>query len=86
MEGHIEKKNNKVLFSKKYAGSNLEDYFKSRSELLDLQLADQYAQKVVREQQNPAPKHPEKNHKDDLENKLFSEFKIKTKFMKKQVR
>jgi hypothetical protein len=30
MEGHIDKKNNQVIFAKKYTGSNLDDYFKLR--------------------------------------------------------
>lgn len=50
MDGHIQKKNNQVIFTSKYSGTNLDNYFKLRSELLDLQLADQYTQKIVREQ------------------------------------
>lgn len=50
MDGHIQKKNNQVIFTNKYSGTNLDNYFKLRSELLDLQLADQYTQKIVREQ------------------------------------
>lgn len=49
MEGHVAKKDNQVIFSNKYCGSNLEDYFKLRKELFDLQLADQYTKRIVRE-------------------------------------
>lgn len=53
MDGHIEKRDSQVLFSNKYSGSNLEDYFKMRKELLNLQIADQYTQKVIREREKP---------------------------------
>lgn len=49
MEGHIEKKSNQVLFKNKYSSSNLDDYFKLRKELFDLQIADQYTQKIIKD-------------------------------------
>lgn len=51
MEGHLEKRSNQVMFAKKYTGTNLEEYFKMRRELLDLQIADQYAKKIIEEQE-----------------------------------
>ena len=47
MEGHIEKKSTQVIFAKKYSGKKLEDYFKLRRDVLDLQIADQFTKKIV---------------------------------------
>ena len=60
MEGHIAKKNNQIIFSNKYSGNNLDDYFKLRKELFDLQIADQYTKRIVRE-------HEEKVVQKDVE-------------------
>lgn len=47
MEGHVEKKNNQVIFKNKYSGTNLESYFNLRKELLDLVLAEQHTQSII---------------------------------------
>ena len=86
MQGHIEKKNNKLIFANKYSGSNLEDYFKLRKELFDLQIADQYTQKIVMEHDTKNVNKVQEGKKEQLENKLFGQFKIKTKYMKQNVK
>ena len=86
MEGHIEKKSTQVIFAKKYSGKNLEDYFKLRRDVLDLQIADQFTKKIVQENEERPKRLENKDASDNLENKLFPFFKIKTKFMKSQVK
>ena len=86
MEGHIERQNNQVIFNKKYNGTSLQDYFKLRSDIVDLQIADQFARKIVQEQQQRPKMKQIVKSSDGLEQKLFPQFKIKTKFMKSQVK
>jgi hypothetical protein len=66
MEGHVEKKSNQVIFAKKYVGNSLEDYFNMRRDLLNLQIADQYAKKIIEEQLERPKKVESQDHPDGL--------------------
>lgn len=85
MEGHIEKRNNQVIFKNKYAGTNLESYFKLRKELLDLLIAEQHTQAIISQPLDAETKQ-QNLQSDTNEQKIFSEFKIKTKYMKSKVK
>ena len=66
MEGHVEKKRNQVAIAKKYLGSNLEDYFNMRRDLLNLQIVDQYTKKIIEEQLERPKKIEQQEHSDGL--------------------
>ena len=66
MEGHVEKKRNQVAFAKKYLGSNLEDYFNMRRDLLNLQIVDQYTKKIIEEKLERTKKIEQQEHSDGL--------------------
>lgn len=87
MQGHIEKRDNQVIFSNKYLGSNLEDYFVMRRDLLDLVMVDQYTRQIVGNAGGASEDVKDSaGQRENVENKLFGQFRIKTKFMKNHVR
>ena len=75
-------KGNSLLFAKKYQGNQLEDYLKLRKELLDLKMADQYTKSMVRGQSHQNLEKVQQPKSYDL----FSELKIKTKYIKPKVK
>jgi hypothetical protein len=84
MEGHVEKRSNQVIFANKYAGSNLEEYFALRRDLVDLVTVEQHTRQLLE-----APsQQPDQGRtaQEAVDPKLFPDFKIKTKFMKQRVR
>ena len=54
--------------------------------MFDLQIADQYTQRIVKEHDKKNVNKVTENKQEQLESKLFGEFKIKTKFMKQRVK
>lgn len=84
MEGHVERRSNQVIFANKYAGSNLEQYFTLRRDLVDLVTVEQHTRQLL--EAPSQQQHQGRTQQEPVDPKLFPDFKIKTKFMKQRVR
>lgn len=81
----------KFFFGNKYKDHNLEMYFKERKQFADLMFSQAHYDNILQsskkiEAANDAKLSINKNKREIMQNKIFSEFKIKTKFMKEKVK